>query len=57
MGELLPSVEIADKVEGIGLGRPFPVCPALSLFVVIDPEILISFGKTHDTAEIALDFV
>jgi hypothetical protein len=52
VGRSVPAVKISDKVQGLGMGSPFPIGPALTDGVYLNPVVLVAACKFDDTSGI-----
>ena len=52
MGRSVPAVKIPDKIEGLGMGCPFPIGPTLTDEVYLNAVVLVAARKFDDTSGI-----
>ena len=55
MGKSVPAVKIPDKVQGLGMGCPFPIGPTLTDGVYLNAVILVAACKFDDTSSVVCD--
>jgi hypothetical protein len=50
VGSTIPAVKIPDKVQGLGMGCPFPIGPTLTDGVYLNAVILVAACKFDDSS-------